>query len=372
MSESAAPRGGRRLRRHQARRRYFGEKLANELTLDDLNAFMDVESGKTNRDRGMAVISTALAAAVKWRWIDYNLAKEVTRHKSKKRTRPVTDKEIAGATKKSGPRMSLAVELTRLTGMRQSAIIQLRWVQVHEDDRLILTRHYLTDKRIEVPITKEVQAVINKCKQLKAQNKSDFVIPTRTGEPYTSPGFRALWQRTINRWVRTGNDRFTFNDITMMALREKKQFSAQTPEQDFTVAGFAEFDAVVRAEATRMAQHHKVFYCLEKSIRSMITAAMTAAYGSDWRQTKVDPSIKQAADQIRAKEIDSGLPERSEAMLDYTTFGQLRLLISQNWTDVFSKKLKTEKMVGNVMTNLNRIRGPIAHFSPCQITRLSG
>lgn len=108
-------------------RQQFGTKLATELTLDDLNAHMDVEKGKIHRSRDMAVLSTALASAVKWRWIDYNIAKEVTRPKSKTRRRFVTDKELAGIKKTAGPRLRLAIELTRLTGLRQGTITTLRW-----------------------------------------------------------------------------------------------------------------------------------------------------------------------------------------------------------------------------------------------------
>jgi len=231
-----------------------------------------------------------------------------------------------------------------------------------------LARHYRTGKQIEIPISNELQAVLDKCKPLRTKTrnkkKNDVLIPTRFGKPYTSEGFRAVWQRAIKRWMRAGRDHFTFNDITMTALAESKRLSASATPGDATVAGFSEFDAVVRAEATRMAQHYKVFYGLEKSIRMMISDAMEDAHGADWWSTKIDPAIKQKAEQVLALEIDGGLPQRSDAMIDYTTFGQLRQIISQNWADVFSKKLRTEKAVSTVMTNLNRIRGPIAHFSP--------
>jgi site-specific recombinase XerD len=348
-------------------RKHFGPRIASELTLDDMNAFMDVERGKGARNRTMAVMSSALQSAVKWRWLDYNIAKEVTRHAAKPRKRLVSDKEISGIKQKvSHPQVKLAIDLTRLTGLRQGTLVELRWDQVHENERVILARHHVTGKRIEVPITDEVRAVLAKCRELRLKTDSEYVIANRQGEAYTSAGFRALWQRTINRWTRGGHDRFTFNDITMTALRERKRLSAapQQGEEDYTVAGFSEFDAVVRTEATTMAQHYKVFYCLEKSIRMMISDAMRTAYGADWWNTKIDPTIKQKAENVLGMEIDSGLPQRSDAMIDYTTFGQLRQIISQHWADVFAKKLSTEKAVSNVMTNLNRIRGPIAHFSP--------
>lgn len=345
-------------------RKHFGEKLANDLTADDLSAFLDVDTGKSHRTRSLAVLSAALQSAVKWRWITYNIAKEVKRDKWKARERSVTDKEVAGLKQMAPVRMALAIDLAWLTGMRQGTILDLRWDQVHMDDRVILTRHTVTNKKIEVPITKEVQAVLEKCKQLKNKKRSDLVLPNRSGNKYTGAGFRQNLQKLTEKWDRAGHDSFTFNDITMTALRQQKKLAQPLAEQDQAMAGFLEFDAVMRTEATRMSQYYKVFYCLEKSIRKMIAQAMEVTYGGDWWNSKVDPSVKTEAERIKTKEIDSGLPERSDLMLDYTTFGQLRILISQNWADVFSKKLKTEKMVSDVMTTLNRIRGPIAHFSP--------
>jgi len=345
-------------------REHFGTKPARELTPEDCKSFMDVDKGRTTRIRCLAVLSSALTAGVKWRMVEYNVLREVERPKSASRKRIVNDREITALKRIAAERVCLAIDIARLTGLRQTSITQLRWTQVHERERRILARHYLTDKQIEIGISPELQAVLDKCRQLKVKEKSEFVLPTQSGAPYTSTGFRTLWQRTISEFTRAGHNHFTFNDITMTALVERKRLSESATPEDPTVAGFSEFDAVVRTEATRMAQHYKVFYCLEKSIRMLITEAMLATYGTDWWRTKIDPVIKQKADQVLAMEIDSGLPQRSDAMIDYTTFGQLRQIISQNWTDVFAKKLRTEKAVSNVMTSLNRIRGSIAHFSP--------
>jgi hypothetical protein len=60
------------------------------------------------------------------------------------------------------------------------------------------------------------------------------------------------------------------------------------------------------------------------------------------------------------KEIDSGVTRRSLDELDYTTFGELSVIITSNW-DVFGGLFNSRKAVEKVMASLNTLRGPIAH-----------
>ena len=54
---------------------------------------------------------------------------------------------------------------------------------------------------------------------------------------------------------------------------------------------------------------------------------------------------------------------RSSDELDYTTFGELSVIITCNW-DIFGGLFTSKKAVEKVMSNLNSLRGPIAHCSP--------
>jgi hypothetical protein len=51
------------------------------------------------------------------------------------------------------------------------------------------------------------------------------------------------------------------------------------------------------------------------------------------------------------------------ARIDYTTFGHLSGIITNNW-DLFSTVFKSQKAVQKVMSSLNLLRGPIAHCCP--------
>ena len=65
------------------------------------------------------------------------------------------------------------------------------------------------------------------------------------------------------------------------------------------------------------------------------------------------------------REIDSGVSQRSEDEIDYTTFGQLSGIITDNW-DLFGTIFNSQKAVRRVMTSLNLLRGPIAHCCPME------
>jgi hypothetical protein len=127
---------------------------------------------------------------------------------------------------------------------------------------------------------------------------------------------------------------------------------------------YPQFQAEVRAEAARMAEHYEIFYCLEKTIRSFISDALEVAEGvAWWDSARVLPQLRGAVAERMKRELDSGVTPRSDKSLDYTTFGELGELIRTNW-DVFGGVFASQPAVTKVMSNLNTLRGPIAHCSP--------
>lgn len=127
---------------------------------------------------------------------------------------------------------------------------------------------------------------------------------------------------------------------------------------------YPQFEEAVRAEASTMAIHYEAFYCLEQSIRKLIIETLAEAEpGGWWKSGRIPPDIVSAAEGLIQKEIDSGITRRSDEPIDYTTFGQLAVIINSNW-DVFGTIFTSRRAVEKVMASLNMIRGPIAHCSP--------
>ena len=138
----------------------------------------------------------------------------------------------------------------------------------------------------------------------------------------------------------------------------------RSPEDASAVQYYPQFEQEVRAEAAEMSQHYELIYCLEQSIRKLITETLYEAVGADWWNSgKIPEVIHKQVEASVQREAESGMTRRSDALLDYTTFGELSVIITSYW-DLFTPILKNQRAVTRVLNNLNLLRGPIAHCCP--------
>jgi bisphosphoglycerate-dependent phosphoglycerate mutase len=133
---------------------------------------------------------------------------------------------------------------------------------------------------------------------------------------------------------------------------------------DIESAYYPQFQASLRAEAKKMAEHYEVFYCLEKTIRELLVDVFEASGDEEWWEKKVPDQVKQNVKKSIKREKEAAVTPRSSSPIDYTTFGELSEIIKSNWS-LFGGSVFTEiKAVEKVMANLNSLRNPIAHCSP--------
>lgn len=128
-------------------------------------------------------------------------------------------------------------------------------------------------------------------------------------------------------------------------------------------AYYSQFEAAIRAEAASMAAHYEVFYCLENSIRSLVSSQLEVAKGEEWWEDCAPQGVKDNVKKNIEREQDAGVTLRSADPIDYTTFGELHDMIQSNW-DAFGDMFNSRKGVTKVLSSLNVLRGPIAHCSP--------
>lgn len=148
----------------------------------------------------------------------------------------------------------------------------------------------------------------------------------------------------------------TFYDLTLGHKQDTPK------ERDETY--YPQFDTRIRIRAKEMAEHYETFYCLEVSIRTLITEMLRENAGATWWDNdQIVPKVVQDGVKNRVqKELDSGISRRSDDPIDYTNFGELGEIIKKNW-DTFGSIFNSQKGVERVLASLNTLRGPIAHCS---------
>lgn len=127
---------------------------------------------------------------------------------------------------------------------------------------------------------------------------------------------------------------------------------------------FPQFDMALRAEAQKMSEHYVIFYCLEKTIRQLITDVFEATSGKDWWETFAPEAVKINVTKSIKREKEAAVTPRSTNPIDYTTFGELGEIIKSNWQLFGGVAFNDIKAVERVMSALNSLRNPIAHCSP--------
>jgi hypothetical protein len=198
---------------------------AVKLVATDFDKFMNVSKGKIQRNRMIAILSSAFTQAVRWTLLPHNICMFVDRHEKGRRDRYVTTDElqrIKAFFPPGGRTVYLAMDVAAATGMTQSEILDLLWSDVNRPARTITYHQKKLRRKVTIPITSTIRAILDQCWQLP--NRGRHVIGRRRGDSgrYTGEGFRAIWQRTVRKWVRAGNTRFTFQDIHRKWERDKQ------------------------------------------------------------------------------------------------------------------------------------------------------
>lgn len=193
-------------------RKVFGHMLPNDVQPRDVGRFLDVDKGKIHRNRMVAVLSAVYGKAVgRWYVADRNPCTNVERNPRGNRTRYVTDAEFDAVRYLSSPRVQVAMDLALLTGQRQGDLLRLTWRQVAPEG--ISFRQGKTGKRLLVAMSPTLQAALDRARGFLPHLPREYVIRRRDGQRYTEDGFRAIWQRTMRKYVAGGGERYTFHDL---------------------------------------------------------------------------------------------------------------------------------------------------------------
>jgi integrase len=236
-----APRTARDYRRHIGHlHREFGARVVSDLRPKDFGPFLNIQGkGRVQRVRQLAVLSAAFTRAVSVTYeIERNVLRDVKRPKSKPRDRLIEQHEFDAVKALAPLRVRLMMDLALMLGQRQGDLLNLRWADLKDGEIHIYQSK--TGKRLAIEISADLKRIFGKCWLLP--NRGEFVITRKTiGGRYTSEGFRALWQRTINRYCKLGGTRFTFHDIRALCATR-----CPTPEYAMKLLGHTTIGMTLR------------------------------------------------------------------------------------------------------------------------------
>lgn len=120
------------------------------------------------------------------------------------------------------------------------------------------------------------------------------------------------------------------------------------------------FEADILHRARKMADFYVLYYCIENSVRRLISERMQEKYGADWWNDKVPEQVQKEAKDRQDREKDSPMSIRSTDILAYTTFGELIDILNANWVD-FADTIRSQKAMQKTLSELNSLRGVVAH-----------
>jgi hypothetical protein len=121
------------------------------------------------------------------------------------------------------------------------------------------------------------------------------------------------------------------------------------------------FSPRVVYDATKMSSVYAAFFCLENSVRELITERLLARRGVDWWNTCVPQKVRSAVEKLREKESATRYhTPRSIALIGYTMFGNLGQVIIANWDD-FSDLFPDQAWITSRFNDLEMSRNIIMH-----------
>jgi len=126
-------------------------------------------------------------------------------------------------------------------------------------------------------------------------------------------------------------------------------------------------------ESARMSSVFTIFFCVENSVRELITERLRERHGVDWWETHVPAKIRTYVETLRKNEQRHRYhTTRSSEMIGYTTFGNLGQIIISQWND-FEELFPDQSWITSRFRDLEMSRNIIMHtgiLAPIEIDRV--
>lgn len=150
----------------------------------------------------------------------------------------------------------------------------------------------------------------------------------------------------------------TQNDILKL---EHLGFSLDNLQKESkTIEILQSFPEELLKESIDMSDCYQILYCFENDLRIVINDVMDDSVGSDWWEQCVREKIREDVVRNQTAELNSVYFRRKEDPLYFTTLGDLKEIIIDNFTH-FENYFRSSSFVHELLFQINRLRVAVGH-----------
>lgn len=201
----------------------FGAMRAASIRPVHLNRYLRVEreAAPVRANREMALLSNLLKVAVNRGDIDVNPCKQVQRNEEAPRPEAPEIEALAAFLAWAGPiapALAGMAEFAALVGARRMEFLGLQWTQVRPEAVRLMRGKQRNGKEVVdvVAMSPALADLLERQRARAGGARTGPVFPTtKVNQPYSEPGFKAVWNRLVLKALAAGviERRFTFHDL---------------------------------------------------------------------------------------------------------------------------------------------------------------
>lgn len=209
----------------------------------------------------VAALGNVMTQAIKAGLIDVNPCKDLRYEPAPRRTRMPSPAEIAAFCEHAGPQVALYCRLKLATGLRMGDMLRLDRRMISSEGLTVTpakTASRTGKTQVFLFVDEEgrstgLRELLDEILSLRRRVTALALFATRTGQHYTTDGFKSIWQRAMGAYVDAGGERFREHDIraTAGAAKEDRDGREQARkllghELESTTAGYTGRRRVVK------------------------------------------------------------------------------------------------------------------------------
>jgi integrase len=171
-------------------------------------------------NRCLSVLRVVFAHAVEWQLIDRNPAIGIMRHSERKRTRYLTDDELAAIRAVSGPRLQVIIDLLYCTAQRVSDVLAIRRLNADLAGPGVSFIQGKTGTKLTVEWSPRLRAAVEAAKKLHGNIRALTPLHNRRGK---TPDYRTVKLQWDTACKLAGVTDAHMHDVRAKALTDAKR-----------------------------------------------------------------------------------------------------------------------------------------------------